>query len=147
MTQLASGKTSDHARPELAAGAPGLCARCPAGSDRFASVGYPKITDEDWRLTNVAPIAKTKFVSAKALPDNEAIELARGASFGADAAIELVFVNGHFAASLSHAAKLPRGATAATIGQILSSDGALLERNLGRLAEPGDTPFVAINTS
>ena len=22
-----------------------------AGADRFASVGYPKITDEDWRLT------------------------------------------------------------------------------------------------
>jgi Fe-S cluster assembly protein SufD len=146
MTQLASGKTSDHARVELA-GHPWLSALRRAGADRFASVGYPKITDEDWRLTNVAPIAKTKFVSARASLDDEAIELARGASFGADAAIELVFVNGHFAPMLSHLAKLPRGATAGTIGQMLNSDGALLERNLGRLAEIGDTPFVAINTS
>jgi Fe-S cluster assembly protein SufD len=147
MTQLASGKTSEHARAESAAAQPWLTALRRAAADRFASVGYPKITDEDWRLTNVAPIAKTKFVSAKAHLDDEAIELARGASFGADAAIELVFVNGYFAESLSHVAKLPRGATAATIGQIVSSDGALLERNLGRLAETGDTPFVAINTS
>src|SRR5271170_5861773 len=133
VTQLASGKTSDHVRAELTAGHPWLSALRRAGADRFASVGYPKITDEDWRLTNVAPIAKTKFVSAKAHFDDEAIELARGNSFGADAAVELVFVNGHFAATLSHVAKLPRGATAGTIGQMLSSDGALLERNLGRL--------------
>jgi Fe-S cluster assembly protein SufD len=146
VTQLASGKTFDHVRAELAGGHPWLSALRRAGTDRFASVGYPKITDEDWRLTNVAPIAKAKFVSTKAFPDDEAIELARGAGFGADAAIELVFVNGHFAGSLSHVAKLAHGATAATIGQILSSDGALLERNLGRLAEIGDTPFVAMNT-
>ncbi len=68
VTQLASGKTFDHARVELAAGHPWLDALRRAGADRFASVGYPKSTDEDWRLTNVAPIAKTKFVSAQALP-------------------------------------------------------------------------------
>jgi Fe-S cluster assembly protein SufD len=146
MTQLASGKTSDHARAEQSAGHAWLNAMRRAGVDRFASVGYPKPTDEDWRLTSVAPIARTKFVPAKAHLDDEAIELARGMSFGTDAATELVFVNGHFAGSLSHAAKLPRGATAGTIGQMLASDGALLERNLGRLAEIDDTPFVALNT-
>ena len=141
------GKHPKHAREaESASGHPWLAA-LRRGGDRFASVGYPKITDEDWRLTNVAPIAKTKFTSAKAILDDEAIELVRGASFGADAAIELVFVNGHFAASLSHVAKLPRGAIAATIGQILVPTVRCLERNLGRLAETGDTPFVAINTS
>ena len=51
MTQLASGKTFDHARAELAAGHPWLSALRRAGADRFASVGYPKSTDEDWRLT------------------------------------------------------------------------------------------------
>jgi Fe-S cluster assembly protein SufD len=145
MTQLASGKTSDHARAEQSVAHAWLSALRRAGADRFAAVGYPKLTDEDWRLTSVAPIAKTKFAPAKARLDDESVALAREAAFGADAAMELVFVNGHFAASLSHAAKLPRGATAGTISQLLASDGALLERNLGRLAEITDTPFVAMN--
>jgi Fe-S cluster assembly protein SufD len=117
-----------------------------AGADRFASVGYPSARDEDWRLTNLNPIARTRFTAAPAEISDEARELAERASFGGDAIAELVFVNGHFAASLSRTGKLPRGATVGTIGQSLSSDGVLLERNLGRVAEISQNPFIAMNT-
>lgn len=117
-----------------------------AGADRFASVGYPTTKDEDWRLTNVNPIARTKFAAAPSEISDEARDLAQRASFGGDAIAELVFVNGHYAASLSRVGKLPRGASVGTIGQALAGDGAVLERNLGRVAEISGNPFVALNT-
>ncbi len=116
----------------------------PAGADRFASVGYPTIKEEEWRLTSVAPIARTQFLPATAQIDDEAIELARQSSFGTDAVAELVFVNGHFAPSLSCAGKLPRGATAGTFAQAADDDA--LERHLGHVASISANPFVALNT-
>jgi len=32
-----------------------------AGMARFAELGFPTLRDEDWRFTNVAPIAKLPF--------------------------------------------------------------------------------------
>jgi len=147
LTQLARGAAVEHSQVEGSSEQPWLRELRRASADRFAQVGYPKLTDENWRLTNVATIARTKFISPKAEISDEAIDLAREASFGADAVSELVFVNGHFAESLSRVAKLARGATLETIGQIANSDGAALEPNLGRLMEIGESPFVALNTA
>jgi Fe-S cluster assembly protein SufD len=118
-----------------------------SGADRFASVGYPAGSDEEWRLTNVSPIARIPFVPAGTQIDEEAIELARQSSFGVDAVTELVFVNGHLAPSLSRAGKLPRGATAGSFGQALASGSPSLKRHLGRVADISANPFVALNTS
>jgi Fe-S cluster assembly protein SufD len=35
---------------------------------RFSALGYPTTHDEDWRFTNVAPIARTKFEGRTGLP-------------------------------------------------------------------------------
>ena len=35
---------------------------------RFAELGFPTTHDEDWRFTNVAPIARAKFVHATSVP-------------------------------------------------------------------------------
>jgi Fe-S cluster assembly protein SufD len=147
MTQLASGKTSDHARADVASVQPWLSALRRSAAERFTSVGYPKTADEDWRLTNVAAIARTKFAPAPAHLDDEASHLARESAFGPDAAIELVFINGHFAPSLSQTSRSVRGLTVTTIAQSASSSPAILEQNLSRVAEITDTPFVALNTA
>lgn len=146
MTRLAAGKTSDHSRLEDASVRPWLQTLRRAGADRFASVGYPTTREEEWRLTNVSPIAKTQFAAAEAQIDEDAIELARQSSFETDAVTELVFVNGQFAPSLSRAGKLPRGATAGTIEQAIGSDIPALERHLGRVADISANPFIALNT-
>jgi Fe-S cluster assembly protein SufD len=146
MTRVATGKseTAGVLGDDHAAGPSWLQALRRAGADRFASVGYPTTKDEEWRLTNVSPIAKTQFVPATAQLDEEAIELARQASFGADAVAELVFVNGYFAPSLSRAGKLPRGAIVSTFAQ--ADDCAAIERHLGQVADILANPFVALNT-
>jgi hypothetical protein len=113
MTRLASGKSGTAStRGDDATTQAWLQSLRRAGADRFAAVGLPTTKDEEWRLTNVSPIAKTQFAAATAQIDEEAIELARKSSFGTDAVVELVFVNGHFAPSLSREGALPRGASA-----------------------------------
>ena len=37
-----------------------------AGIARFAELGFPTLKDEDWRFTNVAPIAKLPFKPSRA---------------------------------------------------------------------------------
>src|ERR1700722_5899478 len=115
MTRLALEKTSTHHR-EGDSGHIWLEELRRAGADRFASVGFPKTTDEEWRLTNVSPIAKTKFATAGTEISDEARELIGDASFGEDAVAELVFVNGHFAKALSKQPRL-HGAVVSTFLQ------------------------------
>ena len=146
MTRVASGKTSAHLREP---GPPHawLDALHRAGADRFASVGFPKTTDEEWRLTNVAPIAKTKFAAPSPTPSDEALDLAQQSSFGADAQLELVFVNGRHVPALSHANRRSLGVSVGTIQQFLAENSAFLQENLGNIADITLTPFVAQNTA
>src|SRR3954471_20206866 len=76
---------------------------------RFDQVGFPTTKQEDWRFTNVAPIARTPFVLADAIDNDRHAEKATDFTFGKDAACELVFINGHYSSRLSKLGKLPRG--------------------------------------
>ena len=42
-----------------------------AGIARFAELGFPTLKDEDWRFTNVAPIAKLPFHPVLDAPQTE----------------------------------------------------------------------------
>ena len=59
--------------------------------DRFLTRGFPTIRDEEWRFTNVAPVASTPFARAGAV-DVSAAALA-GFQFE-DVPARLVLVNG-----------------------------------------------------
>ena len=161
MTQLAEPKSihlSNFARLEerAASAAPGNgAAPRPAWLDgmrrgaiaRFEQVGFPSPRAEHWRHTNFAPIARTPFRLADGDPGSaRAAELAARHGFGAEAAAELVFVNGVFAPQLSDLGRLPRGAYAGSLAGALESSSALLERHLGRHADITDSPFAALNT-
>src|SRR5216110_1547303 len=73
-----------------------------AGMARFAELGFPTLKDEDWRFTNVAPIAKLPF---RPVFEPRGNDLSRdGLSSFAFSSLpfsRLVFVDGHFAPGLS----------------------------------------------
>src|SRR5215475_15924756 len=47
-----------------------------AGMARFAELGFPTLQDEDWRFTNVAPIAKLPFKPVfEPVPDGLSAEI------------------------------------------------------------------------
>src|ERR1043166_5785622 len=113
-----------------------------AGIARFAEVGFPSLKHEDWRFTNVAPIAKLPFKPILA-PRRDGLSAADIGKFtlGKLPAIRLVFVNGHFVAELSTPGRLPSGVTVQNLAQALKSDAGLLQKHLTRYAKPEDNAF------
>src|SRR5213594_4906005 len=102
-----------------------------AGIARFAELGFPTTRHEDWRFTNVAPIAKLPFrpvfnTSADGVTAGALGEL----TFANLVGTRLVFVNGQFANGLSTVRSLPKGVRAGSLAALLLSDSALLERHL-----------------
>src|SRR5712664_4229525 len=73
-----------------------------AGIARFAELGFPTLRDEDWRFTNVGPIAKLPFEPLLD-PTNDGLKAADLAQFNfvQIQATRLVFVDGFFGPSLS----------------------------------------------
>src|SRR6185295_5969149 len=76
--------------------------------DRFLATGFPTTRDEDWRFTNVAPIAETSFVRAAEVSlERRAIE----PFLFAGPACHIVIVNGRVSKTLSSLSALPAGVT------------------------------------
>src|SRR5215472_723023 len=73
-----------------------------AGITRFAEMGFPTLHDEDWRFTNVSPIARLPFKPVFNLePDGVSADRLKQFAFGRLEAIRLVFLNGHYLSELS----------------------------------------------
>ena len=113
-----------------------------AGLARFSEAGFPTLRDEDWRFTNVKPLAELPFrpvllASGQALGQEQLGDV----TFGQLDADRLVFVDGHFNAELSQTADQPSGVTVTHLASGLTG----LERELGALSGGDDNPFVALN--
>src|SRR5439155_24239767 len=79
---------------------------------------------------------------------DEAAEKVHEYSFGRDAIIELVFVNGQYNEKLSKLGKLPRGVVTKSLAEALEteSDADRIRHHLARHADIDANPFVALNT-
>lgn len=115
------------------------------GIARFGELGFPTTKHEEWRFTNVAPIAQTAFrlagPSAVRVPPSAVEPFLLGS---ADQHC-LVFVNGRFSAELSRGGAWPGGIQVESLADALVKDPGLLERHLGRQAADG--AFAALNTA
>jgi Fe-S cluster assembly protein SufD len=130
---------------QLPAGAPAFVgALRERGMARFAALGFPTTRIEDWKYTNLAPIARETFALAPAGVDGAAV-LAAGARL--DGAIELVFVNGRFAPALSARPALPAGVVVDSLAAAIATHPALVEPHLGAVAAIEDDAVAALNTA
>lgn len=117
-----------------------------AGISSFAEQGFPTLKDEDWRFTNVSPIAKLPFnPMADGAHGKAAADLLPGTAFTKLAGNRLVFINGHFAAELSSIGKLPGGVKISNLAAALTRESALVEKHLGRYAQAQGNAFAALN--
>lgn len=114
---------------------------------RFAELGFPSTKHEEWRYTNVAPIAKSEFEPASADLKTVTREQLSPFLFGDADPILLVFVNGFFNEALSSLASLPKGVRAGSLASAVKQSVHLLEPHLGRHAAFDDQAFVALNTA
>ena len=150
MTQLADkhmGTTSWFDQLPADDGIPWLEELRRVGAGRFDAVGFPSSSDEEWRFTQLGPIARSRFLPARREGQGRQIaEAVRRLSLGREAAAELVFVNGHFEPQLSTLGKLPRGARVMNLAEAFESEPHLVRPHLARCANIHANPFVALNT-
>lgn len=114
-----------------------------AGIARFAEIGFPTTTNEEWRFTNLTAIAREPFELPKTGPVDRQAVLAQGFEVGH----RIVFVDGRFAPELSDLAALPPGVVVDSLAAMLAREPHRLEPHLGRHAKIGDHPFVALNSA
>lgn len=116
---------------------------------RFAEAGFPDTHKEDWRFTNVAPIARGNFRLAAPAGALTAQQLASHLLDGTG--VRLVLVDGDFNESLSSLQKPRNGAapglTIRSLAQALKAPSAVLEKHLAKHADAVRNPFVALNTA
>jgi len=113
---------------------------------RFGAVGFPSNKLEEWRHTNVSPIAKTVFTPGRHTGRELTPHVVAPFSFRDESLCEVVFVNGHFAPELSSLSDLPDGLVIRTIADAIEKDSKRLNEHLAKFADINDNPFVALNT-
>ncbi len=107
--------------------------------------GLPKGTDEQWRFTQIQPILRADFIPAE--PDF-ASDLFDQYTFGEDAGVEVVFVNGIYSADLSRLKNVPKGVSVAPLASAIAGEhAAKIQATLGTLVDLEKHPFAAQNTA
>jgi Fe-S cluster assembly protein SufD len=150
MTQIATGADSYAAQFTASAQASALPNALASLRDDafhcFDRLGFPTTRMEDWRFSNVAPIAQTPFVAPERTPTygQAALDALSLPKLGGP---ELVFVNGWFMPGLSTTDGLPAGVRARSLAEVLVSDPDTVLPHLGRLARIENHAFTALNTA
>jgi len=109
---------------------------------RFLELGFPTPRLEEWRFTDISPIAKATF-SLAARGELPAVEALRPHLIG-EAVPRLVFVNGRFAAELS---VLPSGIVAQSLADALHERPADVRKHLAAYAPFAERALTALNTA
>lgn len=118
-----------------------------AAISRFSEIGFPTPRNEEWKYTNVAPIARIPFKPAECGLSGLTPERVAGATYGYRETNQLVFVNGYYSHELSSIEPLP-GKT--VVGSLMAAMGELagtVRSHWARHANFQDQAFVALNTA
>ena len=114
---------------------------------RFSELGFPTPREEEWKYTQVAPIASTSFKAARSDLDGFRSEQLDRITFANLGCPRLVFFNGHYVERLSQLEGLPAGVQVESLAEVLQKDPASVEPHLTRYARYDDHAFVALNTA
>lgn len=136
-------------RLEAAADQPGWLLNIrKSGLARFSENGFPTTRDEDWRFTNVQPIANLPFKPVFELPktppaENDLVAM----HFGGTTNTRLVFVDGHFAPQLSSLPEPQDGVIVSDLKSALTNHPELIEGRLATLSTVDTNAFTGLNTA
>lgn len=105
--------------------------------DFFAENGFPNVKNEEWKYTNVAPIAKAEFAGGTSVTDVAAV-----GRYPESADSRLVFIDGALNKDLS---TYP----AVSFAEALADEkfAGLLKKNLSENADLAKNGFIALNTA
>ncbi len=115
---------------------------------KFAELGFPTTKDEEWKYTDVSPIANGAFAPfinhvRPAVADNELDRF----SFGHPEWIRIVCINGQFSNELSSISALPRGVLICSLADAIKHYPDLVDQHLTKYARYDENAFVALSTA
>src|ERR1044072_1435398 len=114
---------------------------------RFEETGFPTTDEEEWKYTNVAPIARASFRPAAGVGATLEAGAVEPFVYAEARRSCLLFVNGFFPAELSPLEAIPPGGVVASLADARAGDRAgVVREHFGRLAESGDA-LAALNTA
>ncbi|MSP38908.1 MAG: Fe-S cluster assembly protein SufD [Deltaproteobacteria bacterium] len=118
-----------------------------AGIASFDALGFPTTRHEDWKYTNVDPIASQTFVRANGEATSlSGVEIVTRSMAEAQAS-RLVFVNGIFSPEFSQTSELPHGLTIKRLSEVIGQNEPTILSQLGRNTDAQRQAFVALNTA
>src|ERR1044071_492404 len=113
--------------------------------ERFEETGFPTTDEEEWKYTNVAPVARKSFRTAVEKVELESAAVERFVSAEARRS-RLVFVNGVYSPEHSSLEEVPSGGTVEELGAALAGEpGEVLWNHLARLSGEGSDAFTVLN--
>lgn len=115
--------------------------------ERFSELGLPTTRHEDWKYTNVQPIAAVDFNLVKANGFEIRTKDILSLSFADGAQNRLVFIDGIYSGNHSATNNLPPGMRVQSLAEVLTQNDDLVAPWLARYAEFQDRSFVALNTA
>jgi Fe-S cluster assembly protein SufD len=117
--------------------------------DRFEGLGFPAVSDEEWKYTNVAPLARVAFSPNIDRGQTPGAQQLAESSYPEAETTRLVFVNGVLDTTLSTLTGLPPGVVALDFTAALGSAGPneLVREYLGRIVDYAENGFTALNTA
>ena len=116
---------------------------------RFGEQGFPTTKNEEWKFTDIRPIADLNARVATSSTRCSDVDAHIESHFIPDLnGHRLVFLNGNYAPELSHIGELPAGVTLSNLRAAIDSNDETVQHNLGRTASATqDTPFIQLNTA
>lgn len=118
--------------------------------DRAGGLKLPTTRDEEWRFTDISPLAKLSFQPVRSVNTSAALKRGDVERFYLDeAALRLVFVDGKYAPQFSITSRRDKdqGLIITDLSTAVSAHGKAIEPHLGRYAGFDDSLFVALNTA
>ena len=126
-----------------------LSAKRREAMEAFKRLGFPTVRDEEWKYTDVTPVAnlaatpvfrpEAHGAAPQTLPEH--------LPFNEISGHKLVFVNGHFAPALSDIGELPAGATITSMAQAFGDNADIVTRHFGKHLDWRNETFAALNTA
>jgi Fe-S cluster assembly protein SufD len=118
--------------------------------DHFEETGFPSVEHEEWKYTNVTPVAKGDFAPVLAAEGAPVVAGDELVAFGyPEAACRLTFVDGILNKELSLPGDSASSVVAIGLDEALRHEvfGELLREHLGRVVEYQENGFTSLNTA
>lgn len=113
----------------------------------FGKLGFPTLSDEEWRFTNLEALRRGSFSIAENGISDVSEKTVDSYMFSGLDCLRLVFVNGRFAASLSDTEDVGEGIVVKSLSEAIREHGDLVRDHLAKYADYEKDAFISLNTS